>query len=413
MAAASVTTARKADPNAIYKRGTNTIGTYAHGIEKLFGAEYQNICPIFVREQWIRLHTLTCNDALSDLIRTLKELHSHVKSNILTDCFLAYEILDDVSRLAFRLEQHNPDLRPPIQDALRPIRETAKYSLQRLLDDCRNRVNGLTILPQDASPNIHTIEIMNRLKTMALYLTPLASILASVGEGGWRNSSGTGRSSPTGFSGRLDVGANGEELFSYYVADTIETLLTGLESKSNGLLKTKAAQSIFLANNVAVVQRLIAASDLSGLIPEPTRGRIDAWRTRAITSYVDVWKNNAAQLRDVQYTSRSSNPSQRPPSGSSAGGADSGAWVKALNSKDRDAIKEKFKNFNAGFEELLYKHKQFKLEPEIKGWMAREISTVVEPLYTRFYERYREIDKGKGKYVKYDRAQMDNVLNSL
>jgi exocyst complex protein 7 len=37
----------------------------------------------------------------------------------------------------------------------------------------------------------------------------------------------------------------------------------------------------------------------------------------------------------------------------------------------------------------------------------------IERLYIRFWDRYREVDKGKGKYVKYDKAQVSQILAGL
>lgn len=409
LATASVGTVRKTNPDAIYRQGTSGIGTYATALEQLFAAEYDNICPIFVRDQWMRLHSLTCQGAMSELSRVLRELHTHVKSNIITDCYLAYEIVDIIAELSFRLESKNAELRQPVQDALRPIRETAKYSLQRLLEDVRQRVGTLMAIPGECSHVPITLETMTRLQTMTLFLKPLSSILASVGEGGWLNG-GTGGSS----SGRpLDVGINGQELFVSYVSDTIETLLSGLEVKARALLKTKTAMGVFVANNVSLVDRMVFTSQLHSILTDSARTKLDNWRKKGTSMYLEAWREPSAHLRDVQYTNRGSNSNQRPPSGSTPSSVDSAAYVRNLSSKDKDTIKEKFKNFNTSFDELVKTHKTFRMEPDVRERMAREIGSLIEPLYARFWDRYHEIDKGKGKYVKYDKQTLSSTLASL
>jgi exocyst complex protein 7 len=82
----------------------------------------------------------------------------------------------------------------------------------------------------------------------------------------------------------------------------------------------------------------------------------------------------------------------RLPSGS-AGVIDSTAIIKGLSSKDKDAIKEKFKAFNASFEEL----SQAESEHGARGQklLAREVQAMIEPLYGRFWDRYHEIDRGR------------------
>ena len=111
---------------------------------------------------------------------------------------------------------------------------------------------------------------------------------------------------------------------------------------------------------------------------------------------------------DVQYTNRGA----RPPSGNH-GVIDSAAVIKGLSNKDKDSIKEKFKSFNTRFDELMARHKELAMEREVKGAVAADIQRMVEPMYARFWDRYHEIDKGKGKYVRYDKGSMGSQLSSL
>lgn len=92
---------------------------------------------------------------------------------------------------------------------------------------------------------------------------------------------------------------------------------------------------------------------------------------------------------------------------------DSSAIVKNLSSKDRDAIKEKFKAFNASFESMVNQHKSLHMEREVRSVLGRELQAVLEPLYSRFYDRYVEIDKGRGKYIKYDKSNLSVQLAQL
>ncbi|KAL9057523.1 MAG: hypothetical protein Q9162_002255 [Coniocarpon cinnabarinum] len=406
LAQASVSTVRKTDSSAIYRQGTSGIGTYATALEQMFAVEYENICPIFNREQWVRLHSLTTNDATSQLFSVLKDLHSHIKHHVITDCFLAFEIVEIVNGLSFRLEGKNPELRQPVQDALRPIRETAKYSLSRLYDDTKSRVNALMSLPPDGTAVPLTGETMQRLQTMTSYLQPLSSILASVGEGGWRGGSSAGAAS------KLDVGVSGNELFSAYADDMIGVLLQGIESKAKSMLKGKSHQGVFLANNATVVERMIFTSDLTNLVADATRNRLNDMLKKGVTLYTDAFKECAGYLRDVLYTNRTSGTG-RPASNSISGSTDSMSIVKNLSSKDRDATKEKFKNFNQSFDEIMARCRGLKMENEVRDLMVKEVVQFVEPLYDRFWDRYHEIDKGKGKYVKYDKKGLRQALHSL
>ncbi|KAF2870868.1 Cullin repeat-like-containing domain protein [Massariosphaeria phaeospora] len=401
LAAASVTTARKVTADAIYKPGENGTGIYVKAMEGLFLAEYENICPIFAREEWGLVCTATCQPAIGDFTKTLRDLNGHIQRNLTTDCFLGYEIVDVVGKLSMRLEAKTGVLKNTIREAAKPIRETSKASLGKLLEDTRTRVQTLVALPTDGASIPMTAETMVRLQTMTNYLEPLSSIMASLGDGGWAPTA-TNKPSAT-----LDVGPDSLKLFAHYASDTVETLLQSLEAKARVLLKGKSLQGVFIANNVIIVDRMIRSSELQSLMGSYA-GKIEAWRKKGTAMYLEGWREPSGHLLDVQYTNRSG----RPHSGG-AGSTDSAAIVKALSSKDKDAIKEKFKSFNASFDNLIAQHKSYKMEREVRNQLGREVQTIMEPLYGRFWDRYHEIDKGKGKYAKYDKSQLNAALASL
>jgi exocyst complex protein 7 len=404
LAAASVSTTKKRTPDAIYKPKDNAIGTYAQGMEGLFVAEYENICPVFSREDWGMVYTATCQASLGEFNKTLRELNGFIQKNLTTDCFLGYEIIDIVTKLSMRLESKTGELKRPIYDTMKPIRETSKASLGKLIEDSRTRVQTLVALPMDGASVPVTTETMTRLQNMANYLGPLSSVLTSLGDGGWKDNPAAASSNSIS---TMDVGADGIKLFAHYVSDTIDALLEALKRRASLLLKGRGLQGVFLANNVAIIDRLIRTSELQPILVGYS-SKLESWRKQGIASYLEAWREPSGHLLDVQYTNRSG----RPHSGSAAP-ADSAAVVKGLSSKDKDAIKEKFKKFNDCFDGLVSQHKSYKMEREVRIQLAREVQTIIEPLYGRFWDRYHEIDKGKGKYVKYDKGQLGSIMAGL
>ncbi|KAM0724289.1 hypothetical protein Q7P37_000171 [Cladosporium fusiforme] len=405
LSAASLSTARKVNAEAVYKPGSNGIGTYCTGLEGMFIAEYACICEIFQREEWSPVLTATCQAALSAFGNTLRDLDNHVRTNLITDCYLAYEIVDMVSKMSLQLEEKTGSLKQQVSDALKPIRETAKASLSILLNDTRSKIQQLMALPSDGSAVGITSDVMQRLQLLTGFLPPLSSIMRSLGDGGWTSAPTASASSlPTMKS--FDVGADGAQLFAHYSTDTIETLLSNLDTRSRSLLKSKAAQGVFLANNLCIIDRAIRASDLGPLIASSAQPKLDTWKKKAQSAYTDGWKECADHLLDVQYTAKA----PRPPS---TGGVDSAAIVKALSSADKKGIQEKFKNFNASFDELVARHRSFRMEPEVRRELGRAVQFFLERLYSRFWDRYHEVDKGRGKYVKYDKVQVGGILGGL
>ncbi len=409
LATASINTTKKKSPNAMYRQGTNGIGMYANALEGIFLAEYDNIRKIFPLEERGFVFDITCRKPLAEFAKTLRELNIHIKANLTTDCFLAYEVVDIVTPLALRLEAKTGELMGLLSDAVKPIRETAKSSLSDLLDDVRRKIQALMVLPTDGASVPITAETMSRLQEMTSYSRPLASIMTSIGDANWTSPPSTGSSNSTTTLKSIDVGADGHQLLASYVTDTIDIVLSNLETKARILLKSKSVLGVFIANNVSVVDRMVRSSGLLSLLSGSTSvTRLETWRKKGTGLYLDAWRDPSSHLLDVQYTNRS----MRPPSGSS-GIIDSTAVIKGLSSKDKDAIKEKFKAFNTSFEELSVKHKSLSMEREVRSSLAREVQGMIEPLYGRFWDRYHEIDKGKGKYVKYDKGSLAAQLASM
>lgn len=404
LATASVNTSKKVNPDAMYRAGTNAIGSYAKAMEGIFLAEYDNVCNIFARDDWGSIFQAVCQPSLAELARTLREINNHIRAHLNTDCFLAFEITDVMSTLTSGIESRTGELKCALAAALKPIRETAKASLTEILDDSRRKASNLQTLPPDGAPVPLVSETIKQLQNMAEFIGPISGIMISIGDGGWRTSTGPRGSDRAPSLASFDVGADGKEIFANYCVDFIDGLLSALGHRGAALLKGKAVQGVFLGNCVVIVERIIRDSNLSRLL-ESRMGMLDQWRKRAIALYTDPCKDLSTHLFDVIKTNRA----QRPTSGQ----ADSASVLKGLSTKDRDSIKSKFQAFNSNFDEMVARHRSYSMEREVRQMFARAVQQMLEPLYNRFWDRYHEIDKGKGKHVKYDKSSIAAVFMSL
>ncbi|SPO02625.1 related to exocyst complex 70 kDa component [Cephalotrichum gorgonifer] len=405
LATASVNTSKKVNPDAMYRAGTNAIGSYAKAMEGLFISEYDNICNVFTRDDWGPIFQAVCQASLAELARTLRELNTHVRAHLNTDCFLAFEITDIMSNLSNKIETRTGELKASLAAALKPIRETAKSSPTEMLEDTRRKAVALQALPSDGAPIPLVSETMKRLQNMAEFIDPISGIMLSIGDGGWRSSSVAKRGGDRVPSlASFDIGADGKEIFANYCVDTIDALLSVVSQKSTSPPKGKPVQGAFLGNCVVIIERMVRDSDLSRLLGSRI-GMLDQWRKKAIALYTDPCKDLSMHLFDVIHTSRA----QRPTSGQ----ADSASILKGLSTKDRDSIKSKFHAFNTSFDELVTRHRSLSLEREVRQMFAKAVQQLIEPLYNRFWDRYHEIDKGRGKHVKYDKSSIAAVFMSL
>ncbi|KAJ5993905.1 hypothetical protein N7451_009629 [Penicillium sp. IBT 35674x] len=384
---ASLNTVKRRPTDGPYKQGTNGIGIYSNALEAFINTEHEIIVHLFPGDQQGLALQATFLSAMGEYSKTLRELNLYIRQNLMTDCFLAFEIIEIVTAMSYRIDSKTAELKGLLIEALRPVRETAKSSLSELLEETKRKAATVALPPDGGSVPL-VEEVMNSLATLTGYSGPLASILTSLGDGNWRSKSSTAGTAP------LDVGPDSGTLFSHFILDMIESLMTALEARGRTLSSFKGC-----SGRSPELARYLGAPD--------SIARIDTFRKRATSTYLDAWKETSQFLLDVQYTSRSG---ARPSSG---GAVDSSTIVKSLSSKDKDAIKDKFKSFNASFDDMLSRHKPLHMEREVRSVLGRELQAVLEPLYARFYDRYVEIDKGRGKYIKYDKSNLSVQLAQL
>lgn len=414
---ACISTAKR-PPNdpTVYTPGTNAIGTYVQALEMMFLAENENVSRVFRGELSGKVITATCSKALAEFTKTLTELNSIIRSRLLFDCFLAYEIINVVTPVSYKLEKQTGQLRPQISDALRPIRDTARASITEILSRARSQAELVTTLPPDGNtiPLVH--ETATRLRALGLSERSVVPLLNSIGVEAWRtaqpsnasvNSLGAAsNTTPQSSTLNLTDSANDNSaLLSTYLGDLVDIVLSTLSTRSQTLHRTKPLQAIFMLNTIAVLSRMILSTP--EIQPHISPSRFDAHRKAATSLYMTAWREPSAHLLDTINTT-----SSRPLSGSSSA-LDSTAIIKSLGSKDKDRIKEKFKLFNTSFDEQVARHKSLHMEPEVKRALQRDIQSTIEPLYGRFWDRYHELDKGKGKTVKYSKQELAVVLGGL
>ena len=399
IAEGTVKSAKAMKPDEMYRAGSNPIAEYAQAIEQILTAEWSSISEIFGRNECSVAFEQTTQLALSEFEDALVQINNLISTNITTQCFLGYEILGIATQLSTRVDQQTGQLRQQLIDAAKPVRNTAMNSLSDLLDDIKRRISGMMNLPQDGAAIGYTKEVLRRVEKFNDYRDTLGSLMTSLGDGGWSKS----RSKPRG---TFDVSPDKDMLLSHYVSDTLEALFSTLEDKARTFYRSKPLLGIFVANNVAVADRQLRTADVRLNLGSPSK--IDTWAKRGTAAYLESWREPCSALMDVQYTNRG----PRPQSGTAV---DSASIVKGLSSKDKDMIKEKFKTFNITFDSLIAKHKEMSrnMERDVKLQVTKEISALIEPLYGRFYDRYHEIDKGKGKYVKYDKTQLALQITAL
>ncbi|OVA17508.1 Exocyst complex protein Exo70 [Macleaya cordata] len=174
----------------------------------------------------------------------------------------------------------------------------------------------------------------------------------------------------------------------------ISALESNLEEKSK-LYEDGAMQYIFLMNNILYIVQKVKDSELGKLLGDhwvrKRRGQVRQYATGYLRA---SWSKVLSFLKDE---------------GIGGGGSSSGV--------SKVVLKERFKSFNSGFEEIYRNQTAWKVtDPQLREELRISISEKVLPAYRSFMGRFgNHLESGRhaGKYIKYTPDDLENCLSDL
>ncbi|KAJ3687827.1 hypothetical protein LUZ61_016991 [Rhynchospora tenuis] len=183
----------------------------------------------------------------------------------------------------------------------------------------------------------------------------------------------------------------------------LQALQNNLEAKSKQC-KDQAQSYIFLMNNihyiVTSVRKTEAAKELLGA----------DWIQRQRR----VVQQNANNYKRVSWTKALEIISSKGLL-SSSGGSSNPIENSVSTSAPKDAIKERFKNFNTQYEELYHKQCLWKVhDRELRESLQLAVSEVLLPAYRSFLKRFGPIvENSKSKCIQYSPEDIERMLGQL
>lgn len=172
----------------------------------------------------------------------------------------------------------------------------------------------------------------------------------------------------------------------------IISLESNIEEKSK-MYEDTAMQYIFLMNNILYIVQKVKDSELRNLLGDnwikKRRGLIRQYATQYLRA---SWSKALSCLKDEGIGGSSSNASKA-------------------------ALKERFKNFNACFEDIYRIQTAWKVpDPQLREELRISISEKVIPAYRSFMGRFgSHLESGRhaGRYIKYTPEDLENYLLDL
>ncbi|CAA7016986.1 unnamed protein product [Microthlaspi erraticum] len=201
-----------------------------------------------------------------------------------------------------------------------------------------------------------------------------------------------------------------EEMSKSALAKRMLRLITSLESnleEKSKLYEDGGLQNVFLMNNIYYVVQKVKDSELGKLLGDDwvrkRRGQIRQYATGYLRA---SWSKVLSALRDENMGGSSSGS---PSYGQRSSGSSSSA--------SKVALKERFRGFNASFEELYRLQTAWKVpDPQLREELRISISEKVIPAYRAFFGRNKsQIEGGRhaGKYIKYTPDDLESYLPDL
>ncbi|KAL1201706.1 Exocyst complex component EXO70B1 [Cardamine amara subsp. amara] len=263
---------------------------------------------------------------------------------------------------------------------LEALGDAARGTFVEFENNVRNETSKRPTINGEVHPMIRYV--MNYMKLIVDYAVTLNSLLE--------------KDESDGLSGD-----DGEEEMSP-LAKRLLRLITSLESnleEKSKLYEDGGLQYVFKMNNIYYVVQKVKDSELGKLLGDDwvrkRRGLIRQYATGYLRA---SWSRVLSGLREE---SSSGSPS----------------YSQRSNNSSKMALKEKFRGFNASFEELYRLQTAWKVpDPQLREELRISISEKVIPAYRAFYGRNKsQLEGGRhaGKYIKYSPDDLESYLPDL
>ncbi|GEQ68848.1 hypothetical protein JCM33374_g2517 [Metschnikowia sp. JCM 33374] len=192
-------------------------------------------------------------------------------------------------------------------------------------------------------------------------------------------------------------------LVSSFLSDLIDELMVNIEinlkEQSNETNVRKSTQGFMLVRSSVMIETIVNRSDpLYQKLGSIGIERLHRLKNRFLKVFLDDWSHASyIIIRDM---------TQITTTNALHGGQNS--------AKEKDQIKDLFRNFNESFDEALRQYEKFNIqEKDLRSYLGSEIKKLIINAYNKLYDKYGsgEFTKNRSKYIKYDKMQFERLLN--
>ncbi|XP_072501876.1 exocyst complex component 7 isoform X5 [Notamacropus eugenii] len=370
------------------------IDAYIHCVSafvKLAQSEYQLLTDIIPEHHQKKTFDSLIQDALDGLMMEGENIVSVARKAIIRHDYSAVLTVFPILR---HLKQTKPEFDQVLQGTaastknklpglITSMETTGAKALEDFADNIKNDPDKEYNMPKDGTVHELTSNAILFLQQLLDFQETAGAMLAS------QETSSSATSYNSEFSKRL---------LSTYICKVLGNLQLNLLSKSK-VYEDPALSAIFLHNNYNYILKSLEKSELIHLVAVTQKTAERSYRDhieQQIQTYQRSW------LKVTDYISEKNLPVFQP-------------GVK-LRDKERQMIKERFKGFNDGLEELCKIQKAWAIpDTEQRDKIRQAQKTIVKENYGAFLHRYASVPftKNPEKYIKYRVEQVADMIERL
>ncbi|XP_005243664.1 exocyst complex component 7 isoform X10 [Falco peregrinus] len=370
------------------------IDAYIHCVSafvKLAQSEYQLLTEIVPEHHQKKTFDSLIQESLDNLIMEGDNIVSAARKAIIRHDYSAVLTIFPILK---HLKQMKPEFDQVLQGTaagtknklpglITSMETTGAKALEEFADNIKNDPDKEYNMPKDGTVHELTSNAILFLQQLLDFQETAGAMLAS------QETSSSASSYSLEFSRRL---------LSTYICKVLGNLQLNLLSKSK-VYEDPALSAIFLHNNYNYILKSLEKSELIQLVAVTQKTAERSYRElieQQIQTYQRSW------LKVTDYILERNLPVFQP-------------GVK-LKDKERQMIKERFKGFNDGLEELCKIQKAWAIpDMEQRDKIRRAQKIIVKETYGAFLNRYGNVPftKNPEKYIKYQVDQVGEMIEKL
>uniref|UniRef100_H9Z6W6 Exocyst complex component 7 n=1 Tax=Macaca mulatta TaxID=9544 RepID=H9Z6W6_MACMU len=358
---------------------------------KLAQSEYQLLADIIPEHHQKKTFDSLIQDALDGLMLEGENIVSAARKAIVRHDFSTVLTIFPILR---HLKQTKPEFDQVLQGTaastknklpglITSMETIGAKALEDFADNIKNDPDKEYNMPKDGTVHELTSNAILFLQQLLDFQETAGAMLAS------QETSSSATSYSSEFSKRL---------LSTYICKVLGNLQLNLLSKSK-VYEDPALSAIFLHNNYNYILKSLEKSELIQLVAVTQKTAERSYREhieQQIQTYQRSW------LKVTDYIAEKNLPVFQP-------------GVK-LRDKERQIIKERFKGFNDGLEELCKIQKAWAIpDTEQRDRIRQAQKTIVKETYGAFLQKFGSVPftKNPEKYIKYGVEQVGDMIDRL